>query len=103
MRTKTCVLCHRDEPAEACQVFELSAREEASLLEHAGTLPEEFAYCRRCLGILADPKVGPRFMRDAAEREMLKLGVTPARAQQMADKYYTHLVESQRARHGKVH
>lgn len=85
-------------------VFELTPSEEAVLVKRgAANLPVEFVYCQHCWNIIKDPQAGPRLMRDAAERQMLRLGVAAPRAQAAADRYYSKLVQLQRERHHRVH
>lgn len=103
MTLKTCMVCERPYPRERCTIIELTPAEEAVLAKRGTKIPEEFVYCARCWGIIKDPEIGPRLLRDTAERQMLKLGVAAARAQKIADRYYTRLRELQRQRHHKVH
>lgn len=100
---KTCVLCQRSHPKARCTAFELTPSEEASLVKRGASMPDEFVYCNQCWEILKDPETGPQLMRDAAERQMLKIGAPPARAREMADKYYAKLLDGRRQRHHKVH
>lgn len=103
MTRTVCMVCERPQPRDRCTIIELTPAEEAVLVKRGVQIPGEFVYCNRCWGIIKDPEVGPRLMRDTAERQMLKLGVAGARAQRIADRYYKRLVELQRQRQGKVH
>ena len=103
MSQKTCLVCERPHPRERCTILELTATEEASLVKRGLRVPEEFVYCKKCWDLIKDPQVGPQLMRNAAERQMLKLGVNPARARAVANRYYDRLLEIQRQRHHKVH
>lgn len=103
MIRKTCVVCQRSHPQERCTTFELTPSEEAILVKRGVALPDEFVYCNQCWSIIKDPEAGPRLMRDTAERQMLKVGVAAPRAREIADRYYTRLVDLRRQRHHKVH
>lgn len=103
MSDKTCLICRRDHAEETCEIFTLAAWQEALLLKNGAILPDEFVYCSKCWTLMSHPQIAPKLMRDAAERQMLKGGLTPVKARQMADKFFTRLVELQRERHHKTH
>lgn len=99
---KICGVCERPHPEANCQIFELTAEEEAALVKRGLEPPAEFVYCKACWALIKDPETGPRLMRGTAERQMLRLGVNPLRARKIADRYFNRLVELQRNRHHKT-
>jgi hypothetical protein len=82
----------------------LTPAQEATLIKRSsGVVPDEFVYCRQCWKLLSHPQIAPKLMRDAAERQMLKYGCSAVKARQLADKYFTQLIEIQRERHHRTH